>query len=264
MIGRLVFLGAEIKRELIMQRRYLLNTIMFVLINYILFMGIYLGIKSFGRGPDLGSGPAELMLGYLLWMYAAGGLNSMGDQLAGMATRGCLEQVYLAPVSPLYILACKSAADVISGSLQVIPIMLAVILTTGIKVSIPILPSLLIWGLTIIGLYGFGYILAGIVLVHKRAGQARELLQWFFFFFCGVIVPLEKLPPWLQPVSRILPLTQGLDMIRALIIRGEALSQMGDKLFLLFLNSMLYLLIGMAVFLWSNRIVQQRGTLSIY
>jgi ABC-2 type transport system permease protein len=41
-----------------------------------------------------------------------------------------------------------------------------------------------------------------------------NLMIFVFLLFCGVNVPVDTLPEWMQSVSRILPLTHGIDAAR--------------------------------------------------
>jgi ABC-2 type transport system permease protein len=41
-----------------------------------------------------------------------------------------------------------------------------------------------------------------------------NLMIFVFLLFCGVNVPLDALPEWMQQISRILPLTHGIQAAR--------------------------------------------------
>jgi ABC-2 type transport system permease protein len=43
-------------------------------------------------------------------------------------------------------------------------------------------------------------------------------------FLCGLFFPVERLPVWLQPLSHILPLTYGADVLHGAIRRAGRMS----------------------------------------
>jgi ABC-2 type transport system permease protein len=49
-------------------------------------------------------------------------------------------------------------------------------------------------------------------------------------FVCGLIFPVSQLPDYLQWLSKFLPLTYGVDGIRALMLQGESLLDIGKEI----------------------------------
>jgi len=49
-------------------------------------------------------------------------------------------------------------------------------------------------------------------------------------FICGVLFPVEQLPGYLQWIARFLPLTYGVDGIRALMLEGKSLLGIGREI----------------------------------
>jgi ABC-2 type transport system permease protein len=49
-------------------------------------------------------------------------------------------------------------------------------------------------------------------------------------FICGVIFPVNTLPDWLQWIAKFLPLTYGVDGIRAMMLEGKGLLDIGKEI----------------------------------
>jgi ABC-2 type transport system permease protein len=49
-------------------------------------------------------------------------------------------------------------------------------------------------------------------------------------FICGVIFPVTTLPEWLQWIAKFLPLTYGVDGIRAMMLQGQGLLDIGKEI----------------------------------
>jgi ABC-2 type transport system permease protein len=49
-------------------------------------------------------------------------------------------------------------------------------------------------------------------------------------FVCGLIFPVDQLPDYLQWLAKFLPLTYGVDGIRALMLQGKGLANIGKEI----------------------------------
>jgi len=72
----------------------------------------------------------------------------------------------------------------------------------------------------------FGMLLGSIGLRAKDFWFAANLAYFLMLLFCGVNVPLSRLPGWMSAISRCLPLTHGIAAARA-VARGETLGRVG-------------------------------------
>ncbi|RPH35776.1 MAG: ABC transporter permease, partial [Chloroflexi bacterium] len=59
-----------------------------------------------------------------------------------------------------------------------------------------------------------GAVMGGVSLRLRDGLFGANLLVFLFLLFCGVNIPLEALPPWMQAVSQVLPFTHGLAAVR--------------------------------------------------
>jgi ABC-2 type transport system permease protein len=49
-------------------------------------------------------------------------------------------------------------------------------------------------------------------------------------FICGVVFPVEQMPDYLQWLAKFLPLTYAVDGIRALMLQGKGLMDIGKEI----------------------------------
>ena len=120
--------------------------------------------------------------------------------------------------------------------------------------------------ITILGIAGFGLILAGMGLIFKKSQPFAYLLNNLLLFFNGSILPLEKMPVWVQIASKTLPTTQGIAVLRNITFNHHTLANTiaDGSLILLMLNSAFYLVAGCAVFMYCERWAQKNGILGHY
>ena len=73
---------------------------------------------------------------------------------------------------------------------------------------LPILPMML-------GLYGFGFAFAAVVMLIREANTLVDVSSFLVQIFSGSNFPVNALPEFLLPVALALPLTYGLDPSRS-------------------------------------------------
>jgi len=86
-------------------------------------------------------------------------------------------------------------------------------------------PSMLL-ALPVLGLAGVTF--ASLALVFNALAKGYDFFTYYFTlvitpmtFLSGVYFPMEQMPPWLQTVGRVLPLTAAVEIVRPLVL-GEA------------------------------------------
>jgi ABC-2 type transport system permease protein len=110
---------------------------------------------------------------------------------------------------------------------------------------------------------GLGLVCAALSLRVRETAVLANVIFGILLVFCGVNVPLETLPEWMQSVSPWLPLTHGIAAARTLA-DGATLSSVSGLLAREAAIGVLYVLIGMAMlsyFEWESR---RRATLEVF
>jgi ABC-2 type transport system permease protein len=138
-----------------------------------------------------------------------------------------IRYVYISPVRMYYYLFGRGTAKMIITTLAVI-ITLAfgmTILNVPVDLTLvnyPLLVLIVLIGLFIIACMGI--LLAGITLLTAHhSWYLTEGAAGIFYLACGAIYPIDILPIWLQYLSRILPLTYWLELLRRAVL-GKSLS----------------------------------------
>jgi ABC-2 type transport system permease protein len=123
-----------------------------------------------------------------------------------------------------------------------------------LQAFLPVVPML-------VGLYGFGFAFAALVLVMREANTMVDMTSFLLQIFSGSNFPVSSLPKWLLPVSLALPLTYGLDAIRGFLLKTPTILPIYWELVLLAVFMVLMLWLGIWAFGSLERRVRQWGTL---
>jgi ABC-2 type transport system permease protein len=85
-------------------------------------------------------------------------------------------------------------------------------------------------------------------------------------FLNGALLPVDKFPAWLALVARLLPGTQGIIVLRRVVLDDETLATVwrSGSLGWLALHSAVFFLFGWLVFRVCERHARQRGMLGQY
>src|SRR2546421_1484682 len=233
-----------------------LVTVAFIFIGATFFLG--------GGKFDEKQLPA-LFLGYLVWFYARIVILTTSEDLMGEAQSGTLEQMYMSPAPTELLILGRMLATLISTTIMVALTSIVLIFLLGIHIPIRWegLPVLI---LTLIGLFGFSLMLGGAALVFKQIEALADLLQNALLFLTGSLLPVSRFPNWLATFTKTLPITQGIIVIRNIMLGGQSLSSAWSdgSLIWLAIHSTLYLCAGWLLFKWCERIAKKQGSLSHY
>ena len=75
----------------------------------------------------------------------------------------------------------------------------------------------------LIGLYGFGFAFAALVLLLREANTLVDVSNFLVQLVSGADFPVTVLPRWLLPLALAIPLTYGFDVFRAHLIQTRTL-----------------------------------------
>jgi ABC-2 type transport system permease protein len=154
---------------------------------------------------------------------------------------GTLEQLVVSPIQPWELMLGKMIPLITIGYVNVTAILLLAVFWFGV----PVAGSLGLLYLTVFIFFfttlGMGTLVSTIA---KTYIQAVQLIQFFLMpsmLLSGFIFPVAAMPPALQWISYLVPLTYFLTIVRGIIIKGVGIEYLWPQIALL-------TLLGLAVF----------------
>lgn len=182
-----------------------------------------------------GSGP-ENILTLLPGVMAVSVLFGTTSMLAVTITfekrMRSFERLLLAPISLELLMLAKTSGAIIFGVANgFVPVVIAVFLTdlSGILWSL-VIPALLLTGIVSAFL---GLFIAVSVSEIFEAQTFSNFIRFPMMFLCGLFFPVQTLPVFIMPLSYILPLTYGVDILHGAINGEHMLSFTLDFIILL-------------------------------
>jgi len=185
----------------------------------------------------------------------------MGYSLKNDMDAGVLEANWLAPVPRPLLLVGRTLTSLVITAMTSLAMLIIAGLIFGFQVSgsvlaalVPVLPML-------IGLYGFGFAFAALVLIMREANTMVDISSFLVQIFSGADFPVNALPRWLLPISLALPLTYGFDAVRGILLNTRTLLPVGLEIAMLVVFMVLMIWLGLAAFRALERRVRMKGTL---
>lgn len=264
MISYLHILREEIRRDFIIHRRYWMDQLSFAVTVYLFFV-ILVVMGGAMAGQALGNeAKASTLVGMMMWQLSLGCFGVLGWSFYNEAAAGTLEHLYLSPAGVTTVFLARSVANFLS-TLSVMVVSGALgMLTTGVRLHLPLPALAVILPLAVAGTYGFGFMVAALTLTFKRTQQLMNLTQFFFLFFTGSVIPLEQMHPVIRAFGETLPVTAGIRALRAVTIQGAALADVSGDLLRMVFSSAVWLAIGVAVYAQADRRARLRGSIGQY
>ncbi|MCI0440149.1 MAG: ABC transporter permease [Chloroflexi bacterium] len=253
---------SETRKGLLLQWSYKFNTLMMLGRLSLFFVLISLII---GGGALERERLSETLLGFIIWFYAAIAISNMSYSLTEESQAGTLEQMYMTPAPTGIVILGRAFASLATASSMIVLVVVGLTLALGIRIPIR-WEGLPVFALTMMALFGLGFIIAGVTLLFKQVNQFGNLVENLLMYLSGALLPVHNLPELLETFSKILPTTHGIIALREVLLDGRSLGDVWStgSLGWLLVTSGGYLIIGFALFKLFERQAKNRAMLGQY
>ncbi|MBF2072717.1 MAG: ABC transporter permease [Synechococcales cyanobacterium C42_A2020_086] len=251
---------AEFKRSWIQLLRYSSEVIGGIIGTTIIFYGLFLSARYIaGPGFQFGDRLDAIIVGYVLWALMLFILGDIAGGLQQEARTGTLEQLFLSPYSAPQVFLMRAFASLTLNLAINLSILLLIMVLTGSRLAFPItlIPPLLA---VLMGAYGISFAMGSLALILKQVQQLLSVFQFGLLFL--FTAPVETWTGGMRIIGWLLPMAPGAGLLRDVMARGMDLN--AQALALALLNGALYLVVGLALFRWSEQETKRQGKLSGY
>lgn len=145
----------------------------------------------------------------------AGGVMGLPLVVSDYRGRRILKRYQVTPVSPAMILSVQVAIYTLYAVLSLLSLYVAATLLFGFRFHGNFIRFLGGYLLVITSMFSIGMAVGGVAPNTKIAGVIASALYFPMLIFSGATLPYEVMPPVLQKFADILPLTQGIKLLKA-------------------------------------------------
>jgi ABC-2 type transport system permease protein len=257
-------LWAFLARDAIMAVSYRLEFVLqlgtvFVYVSALYFLSRIIGDNQ-ALAPYGGYLPFAA-IGMAVASYFQTGFDCFAKAVQREQLHGTLEALLLAPLHlTTIVVACSGWRFLWTTVVSAIYVLAAVALyDVELKGSVPL--ALLLLVLTTLAFASLGILSASFVMVYKRGDPIGMLLGSLSTLLGGVFFPVRALPEPLQAMAYCLPITHGLDGIRAVLLLGQGFAAVRWPLLVLGLFTAIGVPLSLLCFHAAVRRARREGTL---
>ena len=145
----------------------------------------------------------------------AGGVMGLPLVISDYRQKKILKRYKVTPTSPVLLLAVQVSIYAIYSLISLLLVYLAGSLFFGVELPGSVGIFLVSYLLVMLSTFSMGMMVGGIAPNMKVASIAASVLYFPMLIFSGGTLPYEVMPAALQKIADILPLTQGIKLLKA-------------------------------------------------
>jgi ABC-type polysaccharide/polyol phosphate export permease len=203
------------------------------------------------------------IIAVFVYQYVDKSIWSVGNNFRWEQFSGTLEPLFVTPVPRISILVGAAFSDTLQCTFSACVLLIISSLLFGVTYAFTMVaPIVLMLTMMVFALYGFSFLIAGMILVFKDPSVLTELISNVTYVLSPITYPLQALPSAARYASVLVPSTVAIITIRELAITGlfEPIT------FLQAAGWMLALIIGfwgvgVLAFRWGEHWTKERGSM---
>ena len=126
-----------------------------------------------------------------------------------------LKHFFTTPCSPVWILGSDVLCGAGTAMLSAISVSLVSVIFLGYEMRGNIWAFIGAWFLTLASMFSIGLLMASLCRTVKSVNAVTSLVYFPMLFLSGATIPYEVFPTGLQKAANVLPLTQGIKLMKA-------------------------------------------------
>lgn len=147
--------------------------------------------------------------------------------IADYRDKKILKHFFVTPCSPKWILGADMLCNVVTAVVSALAVTLVSVIAFQYRMKGNAIFFIGAWVLTLVSMFSIGMMLASLCKTVKMANAVTSLVYFPMLFLSGATIPYELFPTGLQKVASVLPLTQGIKLMKAASMRTQVESVMG-------------------------------------
>lgn len=203
----------------------------------------------FGDGTP--EGVTRVMPHVLVLTIFAGSFFGVSYTMVNERENGILRRYRVTPVSALTVVLANGVRSVANVGISVVLQIVLARLIFGARVPSPV-GLLIVVAFGLVAFVPLGLILGAVAKDMRSAPALGNLIFFPMMFLSGAAVPFQWLPEWIHPIARMLPATYLTDAIQGVMVRGEAILDLGGPLIALLVSGAAAAVADALLFRWES------------
>lgn len=169
--------------------------------------------------------------------------------LADYRDKKILKHFFVTPCSPVWILGAVMVCNIVTAILSAAAVSVVAVAAFGYRMGGSLVAFFGSWVLCLVSMFSIGLLLASLCNSVKTANAVTSAVYFPMLFLSGATIPYELFPSGLQKVASVLPLTQGIKLMKAVSTGAKTSNVMGIVILLLVIT-IVCSIISVKLFRW--------------
>lgn len=169
--------------------------------------------------------------------------------IADYRDKKILKHFFVTPCSPMMLLGAIVACGVITALISSTAISLVSVTVFGYRMQGNVLWFIAAYFLVMAAMYSIGMLIAGLCKTVKIANVVTTAVYFPMLFLSGATIPFELFPKGMQDVASVLPLTQGIKLMKQISL-GSAVENVGSTVILMLMITVVCCVLSKLTFRW--------------
>lgn len=237
-------------------------------LDYLLFMIIHplLQLIFFSLLVKYAYGTEDItpwIIGNSFLMASGSAVFIIGTLIRSEKFQGTLQYVLLSPLNQLGIFISRALFYIVEILIKLIIGFLSGWLIFGFSIDFEMLPHLSICILSgILSGITFGLLIGPFALIIDDIHMFLNCVEQILIIFTGALFSISKLPEFIQPLQKIMPLSRSISVTRS-ILSGESSNYLREIYVDLNLSAT-YLIIGFIIYRVILHLSRREATINVY
>lgn len=207
---------------------------------------------------------AFLVVGLISLNLVSSTIYALPGGLQTATSTGTLEALLATPTSISALLVGLSGYEILFSFIRGAVMLIAAGFLGAHVAWLKVGASIPIIALVVIAHLPIAIITAAMVLAFRTRGPLPQLLLLASTFLGGVYYPATAIPGWLRQLSAFIPLTYGLEALRAVLLEGRSVATVWREISILLAFTVVAMLLSAVAFKAALRYARRVGNLAQY
>ena len=190
------------------------------------------------------------MLAMTIFQGASSGL---GRAIAGEKKEGSLTRVFMTPTSNTTIIVGTQVFYILLEIVRAVVLLFVAMILFGVTMRGSFLDMIPVLVVYVMGAVGIGMVLSVLTNSQEQYMALSMLITLPTMFLSGVFLPIQTMPPALQSVAKVLPITYAADAFRGIMIKGFGIAAVMPDL--IWLTAFCLITMSLSVILFKRELV---------
>ncbi|QVK18173.1 ABC transporter permease [Mycoplasmatota bacterium] len=186
--------------------------------------------------------PAVVTIG-----ICAFGLMGIPITVSGYREKKILKRFQVTPTSPFILLCVQFFTNLVNALVSSALVLITAIFLFKYHMEGNFLSFILIYFLVTFAIFSIGILIASVANSMKTANLLCTLIYFPMFLLSGATIPFELMPKTLQNGASIMPLTQGIKVLKEVSL-GNSLTEFFGEVIFLFIVGLICIIISIKTF----------------